>query len=380
MKQTVIFIFLLILAAAATSWIRYGGGGAYPDLATAPIIAGGALDEVLRYPEPLGKVAVSSDNRLFFTVHPQSGTEGNKLLEWVDGASEPWPDGRSQLQLFDTPLGIVADARDRLWVLDHGNHGLRTPRLLGFDIPTGSLIADVRFTDPVAPAGSMLTDVAASNDGRTLFLSDASHFRKQPALIVYDVRSGSTRRVLNGHESVRSERYVINSNGRRIALMGGLFTLRGGVSGVTVDDEWVYYGAMSGSGLYRVPLSAIRDRETPASGLAALVERYADKPLSGSFSIDPAGYLYVTDIENNAIAIIGPDGTPRTLIQATTLRWPEGIATGPDGWIYVTDSALSELAFRGSTSVSESGPYSLFRFRPNQAAADRQLTQLRIRH
>lgn len=375
MKQLVIFTVLLILLAAATSWVRYGGGGPYPDLATTPIIAGGAFDEVLSYPEPLGKVAVSRDNRLFFTVHPQSGTEGNKLLEWVEGASEPWPDGRTQLELFDTPLGIVADTEDRLWVVDHGNHGLRTPRLLGFDIPTGSLIADVRFTDPVAPAGSMLADVAVSPDGQSLLLSDASHYRKQPALIIHDIRSGSTRRVLDGHESVESERYVINSNGRRIALIGGLFALRGGVSGVAVDDEWVYYGAMSGSGLYRVPLAAVRDRERPASELGALVERYADKPLSGSFSIDPAGYLYVTDIENNAIAIIGPDGVPRTLIQAMTLRWPEGIAAGPDGWIYVTDSALSELKFRGSSSVPEHGPYALFRFRPNQAAADRYLSR-----
>ncbi len=169
-----------------------------------------------------------------------------------------------------------------------------------------------------------------------------------------------------------AERYVINSNGRRIALPGGIFALRGGASGVAIDDEWVYYGAMSGSGLYRVPLSSIRERGTPAADLAAMVERHADKPLSASFDIDPAGYLYVTDIENNAIAIVGPDRTPRTLIQSSALRWPEGLASGPDGWIYVTDSALSELVFRSSASVAESGPYSLFRFRPNQAAASSQ--------
>ena len=369
MKKLLLFFALLVVFTLAAAWVRYGGGESYPHAASAPLIAGGSLDEVLHYPEPLGKVAVSRGNRLFFTVHPTSGTEGNKLLEWVDGASEPWPDSRTQMEILDTPLGIFADTLDRLWVLDHGSHGMRNPRLLGLDIETGKLIADVRFTRPVAPPGSLLTDVAVSPDGNTLIASDASYWRKRPALIVYDIRSGSTRRILDGHQSVSAERYVIRSNGRSMSFLGGIFALRTGVTGLAVDDDWVYYGAMSGSGLYRVPLAAVRDRALAAEDLAASVERYAGKPLSGGFVLDPGGYLYVADVEHNAVAIVGPDRKPRTLIQSAAMRWPEGIAIGSDGWIYVTDSALSELMFRPAAEVAENGPYSLFRFRPNQASA-----------
>ena len=42
---------------------------------------------------------------------------------------------------------------------------------------------------------------------------------------------------------------------------------------------------------------------------------------------------------------------------------------GPDGWIYVTDSALSELVLRSPESIDAKGPFSLFRFRPNQTTA-----------
>ena len=60
------------------------------------------------YPEPIGNVAVSRDGRIFFTIHPEGRTQGNKLLEWVDGAAEPYPSGTVQPHLFDTVLGLVA--------------------------------------------------------------------------------------------------------------------------------------------------------------------------------------------------------------------------------------------------------------------------------
>ena len=369
MKKLLLLLFAIVGVAIIVAWLRYGGGQPYPDLSSTPLIRQTALEEVLTYPEPLGNVAVSSSGRVFFSVHPESRTRGNKLLEFVDGASEPWPSGRAQQAFFDTPLGLVADPFDRLWVLDHGNHGLRQPRLLGFDIETGKLIADERFNSIIAPAGSLLQDLAVSPDGKTLVISDASYWRQRPALIVYDIRSGSTRRLLERHVSVAPEDFVITSNDRQMSFLGGIVAMRGGVTGLAIDDTWVYYGAISGSGLYRVPLSALRERGLPQAELEASVERYATKPLSDGLGIDAAGNVYVTDVEHNAISIVGPDKKSRTLIRSTALRWPEGIAMGPDGWVYVTDSALSELVLRSQESIDAEGPFSLFRFRPNQTTA-----------
>ncbi len=369
MKKLLLLLVAVASVAIIVAWLRYGGGQPYPDLTSTPLIRQTALEEVLSYPEPLGHVAVTSSGRIFFSVHPESRTKGNKLLEYVDGASEPWPSGRAQQAFFDTPLGLVADRFDRLWVLDHGNHGLRQPRLLGFDIETGKLIADERFNSIIAPAGSLLQDLAVSPDGKTLVMTDASYWRQRPALIVYDIRSGSTRRLLEKHASVSAEDYLITSNERQMSFLGGIIALRGGVTGLAIDDTWVYYGAISGSGLYRVPLAALRERGLPTSELEASVERYATKPLSDGLSIDGAGNIYITDVEHNAISIVGPDKKPRTLIRSNSLRWPEGIAMGPDGWLYVTDSALSELVLRSDESIEQQGPFSLFRFRPNQTTA-----------
>ncbi len=369
MKKLLLTLFILAIATTTIAWLRYGGGESYPNLTTTPLLGGSALEPVLSYSEPLGNVAVDSGGRIFFTVHPEARPKGNRLLEYVDGASVPWPDGRAQQMLFDTPLGVVADRKGRLWVIDHGNHGLRQPRLLGFDIETGQLIADERFNAIIAPKGSLLQDLAVSPDSKTIVISDASYWRKTPALIVYDIKSGSTRRVLEQHASVSAENYIIESNDREMSFLGGIVTLRGGVNGLALDDEWLYYGAISGSGLYRVPLEDLRSRYLPDSQLAARVERYATKPLSDGLGIDAAGNVYVTDIEHHAVHVVGPDKTARTLVQSELIRWPDGLAVGPEGWLYVTDSALPDLVLRSGEEIAAEGPFWLYKVMPDVSVA-----------
>ena len=147
MKKILLFFSVLAIVLAAVLWIRYGGGEPYPDSTGPPLLAEDALEEVLSYPEPIGNVAVSKDGRIFFTVHPESRTQGNKLLQYVDGAAEPFPDVQSQDRLFDAVLGVVIDRQNRLWTIDHGNHGLRTARLLAFDLESGDLIHDRVLTN-----------------------------------------------------------------------------------------------------------------------------------------------------------------------------------------------------------------------------------------
>lgn len=364
MKKILLFLFIVLVVLIVTVWLRHGGGDPYPDLSTMPLLGGDELEEVLEYPEPIGNVAVSAAGRVFFTVHPEARPKGNKLLEYVDGAAEPYPDGKSQSRLFDTPLGVAIDRYDRLWTIDHGNHALRTPRLLAFDLASGELIHDQEFDATVAPLGSFLQDLQISRDGRTVVIADASFWRKRPALIVYDVESATARRVLDGHEIVSAENYLIRSQRRPMSFIGGMVTLRGGVDGIALDDEWLYFAALSGSSLYRVRLDDVRDSALPDRQLAARVERLANKPLSDGLSVDLAGNVYITDVEHNAIFRMGEDREPRTLVRSQQIRWPDALSFGPDGWLYIADSALADVVLQSREHIEDEGPYRVFRFRP----------------
>mgnify|MGYP001819424559 CR=1 FL=1 len=364
MKTILLFLVLIFVTLTVLLWVRHGGGEPYVDLTTTPILGGQVFEDVLSYPEPIGNVAVSRSGRIFFTVHPEARPKGNKLLEFVDGAAEPFPDGASQKKLFDSVLGVVIDRFDRLWTIDHGNHGLRQPRLLAFDLATGELIHDERFDERIAPKGSFLQDLQVSPDGRTVVIADASFWRKAPALIVYDIGTAAARRVLERHHSVSAENYLIYNDQRPMSFLGGIVSLRGGVDGIALSDEWLYYGALNGSSLYRVSLADLRNSTIPDSQLAARVERYSSKPLSDGLSIDNDGNVFITDVEHNAIFVVRTNQEARTLARSQRLRWPDALSFGPDGWLYVADSALSEVVLKSREHIDSAGPYKIYRFQP----------------
>ena len=364
MKNILLSFLALALIGTIVLWARYGGGSPYPDLSTAPILKSSELAEVVSYREPVGNVAVNHDGRIFFTVHPESRPTGNKLLEYVDGAAVPFPSGGAQSVLFDTVLGIVIDRFNRLWTIDHGNHGLRSARIVAIDLDTNEVLREQELGPDIAPLGSFLQDLQVSADGNTIVIADASFWRKSPAIIVYDVETGAARRVLESHPSVSAEDHMIRNGDRDMEFLGGIVALRGGIDGIALGPEWLYYAAISGSGLYRVRLKDLRDASLPPGQLANRVERVSDKPLSDGLSIDVEGNVYVTDIEHRSIFIVGPDREPKTLIQSNRLRWPDGLSFGPGGYLYIADSALSELILQSREHIEAQGPYRIFRFRP----------------
>lgn len=364
MKNILLFLFVLVLLGTTALWVRHGGGAPYPDLSTAPALNSTLLEEVLEYSEPVGNVAVNRDGRIFFTVHPESRPTGNKLLEFVRGAAVPFPSGADQQELFDTVLGVSIDRFNRLWTIDHGNHGMRPARIVAIDLDTNVVIREQSLSPDIAPAGSFLQDLQVSADGRTIVIADASFWRKSPAIVVYDVETGDARRVLESHPSLSAEDYMIRNNGRDMEFLGGVVALRGGIDGIALGPEWLYYGALSGSGLYRVRLSDLRNAKLPPGQLANRVERFSDKPLSDGFSIDKQGNVYITDIEHNAVSVVGPERDLETLIQSDSVRWPDALSFGPDGYLYLADSALAELILKSREHIEASGPYRIFRFRP----------------
>ncbi len=364
MKNILLSILVLALVGATVLWVRYGGGMPYPDLSTAPVLSASSLEEVVSYAEPVGNVAVSEEGRVFFTVHPEARPRGNKLLEYVRGAAVPFPSAAAQAELFDTVLGLAVDRYNRLWTIDHGNHGMRTARIVAIDLDTNKVLRNQALSPRIAPRGSFLQDLQVSADGNTIVIADASFWRKSPAVIVYDVETGEARRVLEKHESVLAEDYLIRSNGRDMKFLGGIVALRGGIDGIALGPQWLYFGAISGSGLYRIRLRDLRDASLPAGQLGNRVERVSDKPLSDGMSIDREGNVYITDIEHNSIFVARPGKVPRTLIRSPELRWPDALSFGPQGYLYVADSALAELILQSREHIEAEGPYKIYRFKP----------------
>lgn len=360
------WVGLAVVAAAAllavVLRVRYGGGDPYSDLTGQPLLPESALEVVVVSREPVGNVAASPSGRLFFSIHPESRPSGAKVLEWKDGKAVPFPDREIQHRLLVTPLGPRVDARNRLWVIDHGNHGVAGARLVAFDLASGALAREIRFDRTVAPLGSFLQDFAIDRNGDFAYVADVSFWRKSPAVVVVDLRTGRAHRALERHPSVTAQDWIIES-GKRMTFFGGLVALKAGVDGIALspDDEWVVYAAMNHDGLYRVRAADLRGgRSGPGDG----VERIATKPLSDGIATDVAGNVLITDVEHGAVLRTTRNGGLETLVRSPRIRWADGFSFGPDGWLYLADSAIPDQMLRSKSHMAANAPYHVYRFRP----------------
>lgn len=342
------------------------GGGHYTDLSTPPLLDEETLEAVVQSDEPVGNVAVSRDGRIFFTIHPESRPDRHRLMEWKNGTAVPYPAQDAQKTLFQTVLGLLVDGQNRLWTIDHGHHGIGSARLLAFDLATNTLVHDRVFPSDIAQAGSFLQDLQVDAKGETVYIADVSFLRKNPAIIVYDIQKKAAGRVLESDPSVFSRDWIIRTPIREMVFLDGLVALKPGVDGIALDREGLrlYFAAMSHDGLYRVKTSDLRDRGLACAELSKRVERVSRKPLSDGLLVDDAGNVYITDVEHGAVMRVGPDRKLQTVIRSGRIRWADGLSLGPDGAIYIADSARPHVILQSKEHMRSQAPYTIYRFRP----------------
>lgn len=363
-----IIVLLILAAALAFGGLRlyFGGGTNYGDLTTAPVVKEDGLQTVLAHPEPIGNVAVSSAGRVFFTVHPEARPEGPRLLEWRDGKAVAFPAEDIQAVVFESPLGIAVDRLDRLWVIDSGSHGLGRPRIVAIDLATGLVAHEHVFPRDIAPRGSFLQDLQVDPAGRIVYIADTSFWRKSPALVVYDTVTRKSRRLLEKHPSVLPQDRIIRTPVRKMIFVGGLVPMKPGLDGIALDPtgQWLHFGAMAHDTLYRIATSALLDEQLTGKELGEQVEPVGRKVLSDGLSADLSGNVYITDVEHGAVLRMAPGGALTTIAKSPRIRWADGLSFGPEGWLYLSDSALPDVLLKSRAHIQSQGPYHVYRFRP----------------
>lgn len=316
-----------------------------------------------------GNPAVSKDGRIFITNHPFYAPEFN-LIELINGSAVPYPNEEwSKPPVAPGAPGIYASIGLRvskkgiLWVADIGAPAQSiAPRLIGWDIKGNRLFKIIELPPDVTTATSFIQDFALDQKRNYAYIADLDLGGNEPAIIVVNLQTGQSRRVLAGVESTLPEDVPIVINGEVVDPNLPLI----GLDGITIDVEykWVYYCALQGTKLWRVRAKDLVNSSLTEQQLNEKVEFYAARPVCDGISIDRDNNIYITDLNNNAIGVIEAKTKTYSKIieEIIYLSYPDGVCYGGDGYFYATVNQLQNSPPLNMGQDKSLKPYWLVRF------------------
>ena len=147
-----------------------------------------------------------------------------------------------------------------------------------------------------------------------------------------------------------------------------------GNDGITSDKdfEWIYYGPLNGTKMYRIKTVDLLNETFTEAGLDERIETYAEKPINGGVSIDVAGNLYLTALASNSVAVIDAKSQRLpTLVADEKMIWPDGVSYNhTDGYMYVSAAQVNLGAVFNNGVNKSTSPFYIFRFKPLRQGVD----------
>jgi sugar lactone lactonase YvrE len=337
------------------------------------------LQVVYRLPVGPGNITVTPDDRIILSLHPFH-SPANKVVELArNGTLIPFPNASWNSRdtrgphSFDSVLGIQCDKNGVVWMLDNGLMKGSAPRVVAWDTAANRLHRIIELkppavpVQPIYPDNAFLNDLAVDLTHNAIFISHSAG-NEESGLIAVDLKTGSARRVLKGHASVVPKQEDLVMDGKTINFTlpdAGQLKLLIGVNPIALDasDEWLYYGTMNGKNMYRVRTTDLIDADLTGEELAKRTERYSEKPICDGISLDDAGNIYISDLQANAVGVIGTDRKYRKLVVDPRISWPESFSFGRDGFLYFVASQLHLSAPLHEGTNRAKPPFYVFRMK-----------------
>jgi len=328
-----------------------------------------------RTPKQLAGVTISKTGRMFINFPrwvdeptPSVGevTADGSLVPCPNEAFNEWDKipGESAGSHFVCVQSVVADEEDILWILDPASPGFQKvvpggPKLLKVNLATNGIERVYHFDNEGAPPQSYLNDVRLSHG--FAFMTDSG----LGALVVLNLSTGKVRRLLGDDASTKAEPGVEPVIGGRPWKFADNTTPQVHSDGIAIDPErtYVYYKALTGRTLYRVPIAALLDESLSSAAVGDRVERVAVTEPTDGLEFDAQGNLYMTALEANAIKVLRPDGRFEVFATAPEFLWPDTITMSRDGDLLFSASQFHLMPAFNQNVDNRNPPYHVFRLK-----------------
>lgn len=320
-----------------------------------------------------------SGTRLFVSFPRWHGTVPTSVAEVLPGEIlRPYPDaiwnswteseatsgGSEVATKFVCVQSVVGDERGDLWILDPGSPRMAgvvpgAAKLVHVDTRTDKVMRTYSFDAKIAPKESYLNDVRIDRNARRAYITDSG----RAGLVIVNLDTGDARRVLDNHLTTRADPGVVPVIDRReLRYASGPDKGKApqvNSDGIALDAKrgYLYWQALTGRRLYRVRTALLNDFSSTESAVSYAVEDLGRTVVTDGIEVGYDGEILFTALERNAIMARDRDGKIRTIAESPLLSWPDSLAFGPDGTLYVTTSQIHRTPWFDPAGTMPTEPF-----------------------
>ncbi len=268
---------------------------------------------------------------------------GGNIVPYPNAAWNNWRPGNNVDNTFIRANSLRIGPDGLLWVVDTGTPALgeaplpgNAAKLVAIDPHTNKVVRTVPLAG-VSRKNTFIDDLRMY--GNTIYLTDAG----EPALVVMNKTTGKGRRVLENHTSTTDE-IAIRAEGKIMTdNKGHEIRIHADQLEVSPDGRWLYYQPASGP-LWRVETHYLQDTGIDEKSLAQQVSLFYKTPSTGGTAIDADGNLYVSDVDQQQIIRISPEGKAETILKDPRLAWCDALWMDEKGYLWLPAGQLNRLA------------------------------------
>ena len=291
-------------------------------------------------------ISVTQDGRMFASFPRWRENLPFSVVEVMpDGTHSPYPDkewntwsGKPENKKFTCVQSVFAHG-NHLYVLDPASPMMKgvvgKAKLHRFNLSNNTLDKTWEFESEIAPEKSYLNDLRIDSTAEKIFITDSG----LGGIVVLDMKTGKANRLLDKHPSTKAEDVTLTVDKK-------VFDKKIHSDGIALNpvDDKLYYHALTGYTLYRVPIEALENGMRDETSLVKQVENLGATPAPDGMIFDKKGNLYMADLERNAVSYRTPDGDMKILIQDERIKWPDTFAIDGKNNLIFTDSLLQTAA------------------------------------
>jgi len=289
-------------------------------------------------------VTVSGNGRIFANFPRWRENVKHSVVEvFENGESTPFPNqewnnweiGKPIADSVFVAIQSVVAFGNTLYVLDTRNPQFKgvieNPRIFAFNLSSNQLMKTYILSQESFHKDSYINDLRVDKKNGKIYLTDSGH----AGLVVLDINSGNSFRVLDNHPATLSET-------NQLTFSNGVWENTVHSDGIALDtqNDMLYFHALTGYNLYAISTKALMTENNKT--IEAGVKFIAKTSAPDGMVIDSSGHLFFADLENNKIMKLDiSNGQISVVVEGEKIKWADTFSIY-NNELYFTNSRINE--------------------------------------